>query len=70
MIIISNKININNNNNKRNLNPYALDYPVCVDDKKKYGRNQRKALINNNLNSIKNGDVLKKIKQVYYYYTR
>merc|ERR1719453_1745628 len=38
-----------------NLNPYALDYPVCVDEsrsKAKYGRSQRTWLIQHSLGAI------------------
>lgn len=36
-----------------NLNPYALDYPVCTEDSpRKFGRGQRAWLINNQLNAI------------------
>lgn len=36
-----------------NLNPYALDYPVCTEDSpRKQGRGQRAWLINNQLNAL------------------
>jgi len=38
------------------LNPYALDYPVCVDDERtlaKKGRSQRTWLMNHLLNGMK-----------------
>lgn len=46
------------------LNPYAIDYPVCLDSNLKYGRNQRKMLIENSLGAITNSDIVRQIKQV------
>jgi len=41
-----------------NLNPYALDYPVCTDDKKKAGRSQRNMLFRHMMS--KSSDELKR----------
>lgn len=51
-----------------NLNPYALDYPVCTEDSpRKYGRNQRAAFINHKLNCLGGNTVdentMAKVKQ-------